>query len=95
MAADERGTPDPAPETEPTRRPDLTTRLARSATGALMLGIGGTLQEIYEGKPKQEIAIVEEAPDDEPLPDDDLWIEFDPDDPSRTIVHLRGRHDAP
>lgn len=72
-------------------RADFTTRLARSMTGALMLGVGGTLQELYEGRPKQEIPIIAEAPDDEPHPDDDIWIEFDPDDPSRTIVHLRNR----
>jgi hypothetical protein len=56
---------------------------------AMTVGIGTALQEIYEGRPKQESAIVVEADDDEPLKDRPVWIDFDPLDPSATVVHVR------
>jgi hypothetical protein len=56
----------------------------------MMLGIGRALQQIYDEPPPEDGLIVIEIDDGEPDRSGPFWLEFDPDDPRRTIVHVTG-----
>lgn len=63
-------------------------RRSRGVGAAMMLGLGRALQQIYDEPPPEDGLIVIEIGDGEPDRSGPFWLEFDPDDPRRTVVHL-------
>lgn len=57
-----------------------------STTGMILTGIGLGLQQVF-GPPKDEIAIVSQAPSQPE--DDDVILHFDPDSPENTWMEIR------
>lgn len=64
-------------------------RRPRGVGAAMLLGLGRALEQIYLVEPPEPGAIIFEVDDDQPVPDGPVWVEFDPDDPTHTVVHLR------
>lgn len=66
----------------------------RTAAGTVIAaGLLG-MRDALEGRPeKEEVAIVNDAP--EPAPTEGFTLEFDPDDPSSLKVHLDPKTPAP
>ncbi|MCU1371952.1 MAG: hypothetical protein JWO77_3146 [Ilumatobacteraceae bacterium] len=85
MAADPFDDPVDLDEEVPARRPVKT---VRKLNGAMMLGMGRALGQIYDPKPPTDTEIEQEASDDQLDPDQPVRIELG-DTPATSVARVR------
>ena len=67
---------------------DRFSRVRRSTAGAMMTGIAIGFQQVFD-RPKQDIPFVIKASSDPGDPDSPIDLQFDPDDPTKTVAIIR------
>jgi hypothetical protein len=92
---DERADDDPEDDTEPTGPDPLRFNhwMKRSATGAVLTGVTLGLQRALEERDRRPPFVVE-APGEPEDDDARIHLQFDPDDPSKTVAVVRADTEA-
>ena len=71
--------------------PDRFSKIRRTTAGAMMTGIAIGFQQVFE-LPKKESAFVIKAASDPNGPKGPIDLQFDPDDPTKTVAIIRHQH---